>query len=155
MQAAENEPQQEAQYAYHLGDTVYIGADEYEILAFDDKRVVLHDMQYPLFQKELERAEFDSKVRENPMNDHLKVTNQAAVAEQQPRFNSIEFEKLIPHHMRFKETSLVNGDEMYWVTQEIFTAGDLRKFQQAVQSYDGDIKKFYVTPRDLSPSYSF
>ena len=39
---------------------------------------------------------------------------------------------------------LVNGDEMYWVTQEIFTAGDLRKFQQAVQSYDGDIKKFYV-----------
>ena len=155
VQATESEPQKEAQYAYHLGDTVYMGADEYEILAFDDKRVVLHDMQYPLFQKELKRDEFDSRVRENPMNDHLKVTNQAAVAEQQPRFNSIEFEKLIPHHMRFKETDLVNGNEMYWVTQEIFTAGDLRKFQQAVQSYDGDIKKFYVTPRDLSPSYSF
>ena len=60
-------------YEYHLGDTVYMGADEYEILAFDDKRVVLHDMQYPLFQKELERAEFDRRVRENPMNDHLKV----------------------------------------------------------------------------------
>ena len=60
-------------YAYHLGDTVYIGADEYEILSFNDERVVLHDMQYPLFQKELERDEFDSKVRENPMNDHLKV----------------------------------------------------------------------------------
>ena len=84
-----------------------------------------------------------------------KVMNPAAVAEQQPRFNSIEFEKLIPHNMRFKETALVNGNEMYWVTQEIFTAGDLRKFQQAVQSYNGDIKKFYVTPRDLSPSYSF
>lgn len=154
VQAAKSEPQQEAQYAYHLGDTVYIGADEYEILAFDDKRVVLHDMQYPLFQKELERDEFDSKVRENPMNDHLKETNQVAVTEQ-PRFNSFEFEKLIPHNMRFKETALVNGNEMYWVTQEIFTAGDLRKFQQAVQSYNGDIKKFYVTPRDLSPSYSF
>ena len=49
-----------------------MGADEYEILAFDDKRVVLHDMQYPLFQKELERDEFDRRVRENPMNDHLK-----------------------------------------------------------------------------------
>ncbi|BDF58996.1 hypothetical protein CE91St36_18130 [Christensenellaceae bacterium] len=71
--AAESEPQQEAQYAYHLGDTVYMGADEYEILAFDDERVVLHDMQYPLFQKEMDRAEFDRKVRENPMNDHLKV----------------------------------------------------------------------------------
>lgn len=61
VQAAESEPQQEAQYAYHLGDTVYMGADEYEILAFDDKRVVLHDMQYPLFQKELERDEFDRR----------------------------------------------------------------------------------------------
>lgn len=64
--AAESEPQQEAQYAYHLGDTVYMGADEYEILAFDDERVVLHDMQYPLFQKEMDRAEFDRKVREKP-----------------------------------------------------------------------------------------
>lgn len=73
VQAAESEPQKEAQYAYHLGDTVYMGADEYEILSFNDERVVLHDMQYPLFQKELERAEFDRRVRENPMNDHLKV----------------------------------------------------------------------------------
>lgn len=60
-------------YAYHLGDTVYMGADEYEILSFNDERVVLHDVQFPLFQKEMERAEFDRKVRENPMNDHLKV----------------------------------------------------------------------------------
>ena len=61
------------EYEYHLGDTVYMGADEYEILSFDDERVMLHDMQYPLFQKEMDRAEFDRKVRENPMNDHLKV----------------------------------------------------------------------------------
>ena len=72
-QAAEREPQQEAQYAYHLGDTVYIGADEYEILAFDDKQVRLFDTQYPLFNKEMDRAEFDRRVRENPLNDHLKV----------------------------------------------------------------------------------
>ena len=60
-------------YEYHLGDTVYMGADEYEILSFDDERVMLFDTQYPLFQKEMDRAEFDRKVRENPMNDHLKV----------------------------------------------------------------------------------
>ena len=73
VKAAASEPQQEAQYAYHLGDTVYMGADEYEILSFNDERVVLHDVQFPLFQKEMDRAEFDRKVRENPMNDHLKV----------------------------------------------------------------------------------
>ena len=61
------------EYEYHLGDTVYMGADEYEILSFNDDRVMLHDTQFPLFQKEMDRAEFDRKVRENPINDHLKV----------------------------------------------------------------------------------
>lgn len=73
VQAAASEPEQEAQYAYHLGDTVYMGSDEYEILAFDDKQVRLFDTQFPLFNKEMDRAEFDRRVRENPMNDHLKV----------------------------------------------------------------------------------
>lgn len=61
------------EYAYHLGDTVYMGADEYEILSFDDECVMLFDTQFPLFQKEIDRAEFDRKVRENPLNNHLKV----------------------------------------------------------------------------------
>lgn len=71
------------------------------------------------------------------------------------RFNEVEFEKLIPHGMRLKVNNVVNGNEMYWVTQEVFTVADLRKFQQAVREYDGDIKKFYVTPRDLSYFYDF
>ncbi len=61
------------QYEYHLGSTVYLGANEYEILSFDDERVMLYDTQFPLFNKEMTRAEFDSKVQENPLNDHLKV----------------------------------------------------------------------------------
>ena len=62
-----------AEYEYHLGDTVYMGADEYEILSFDNERVMLYDTQFPLFNKEFTREEFDRKVRENPLNDHLKV----------------------------------------------------------------------------------
>ena len=61
------------QYEYHLGSTVYLGANEYEILSFDDERVMLYDTQFPLFNKEMTRTEFDSKVQENPLNDHLKV----------------------------------------------------------------------------------
>ena len=60
-------------YEYQLGNTVYLGANEYEILNFDDNRVVLNDTQFPLMNKEMSREEFDRKVRENPMNDHLKV----------------------------------------------------------------------------------
>ena len=75
--------------------------------------------------------------------------------ETEVRFNSVDFEKLIPSHMRFKEVNLVNGNEIYWVTQDIFSPNDLKEFQQAIRNYDGNIKKFYVTPRDLSPHYTF
>ena len=63
----------EMQYEYHLGDSVYIGASQYEILSFDENRVMLYDFDMPLFNKEFTREEFDRKVRENPLNDHLKV----------------------------------------------------------------------------------
>lgn len=63
--------QPEKEYVYHLGDSVFIGADEYEILSFDEERVMLYDTKFPLINKEMSRSEFDSKVRENPMNDHL------------------------------------------------------------------------------------
>ena len=69
-----NEIETEVRYEYHLGDTVYIGASEYEILSFDDERVMLYDTEMPLFNKEFECSEFDRKVRENPMNEHLRVT---------------------------------------------------------------------------------
>ena len=66
----------EAKYEYHLGDMVYIGANQYEILSFDENRVMLYDFDIPLFNKEMTREEFDRKVRENPMNDHLIVKEQ-------------------------------------------------------------------------------
>lgn len=69
----ENTPakKENARYEYHLGDTVYLGAQEYEILAFDENEVRLFDVGFPLINKVLPRAEFDAKVRDNPMNDHL------------------------------------------------------------------------------------
>ena len=60
-------------YQYHLGDRVYIGADEYEILSIGISNVVLYDFKYPLFNREMSKEEFDRKVQENPANDHLKV----------------------------------------------------------------------------------
>lgn len=62
-----------AAYEYHLGDKVYIGSNEYEILSFDDERVMLFDYEMPLFNKEFPREIFDVRIRENPLNDHLIV----------------------------------------------------------------------------------
>lgn len=60
-------------YVYHEDDIVYIGADKYEIAAFDENAVSLRNPDFPLFGKELSRADFEEKLKENPANDHLKV----------------------------------------------------------------------------------
>lgn len=68
------EPTEEKyEYQYHLGDRIYIGADEYEILSIGISNVVLYDFRYPLFNREMSKEEFDRKVQENPANDHLKI----------------------------------------------------------------------------------
>ncbi len=68
----EKQAPKEYRYEYNLGDTVYIGADEYTILSLEDP-VILNDSQYPLFNKEFSKADFEKKVRENPANNHLRV----------------------------------------------------------------------------------
>ena len=60
-------------YLYHEDDVVYIGADKYEVVAFDENAVSLRNPEFPLFGKELSRADFEEKLKENPANDHLKV----------------------------------------------------------------------------------
>ena len=96
VEPTEKEPEeaeqlQDVQYEYHLGDKVYIGASEYEILSVDDERVMLYDYDIPLFNKEFSRTEFDRKVRENPMNEHLIVKEEPAEER-----NEKEPEPLVP-----------------------------------------------------------
>ena len=96
VELAEKEPEeaeqlQDVKYEYHLGDKVYIGASEYEILSVDDERVMLYDYDMPLFNKEFLRTEFDRKVRENPMNEHLIVKEEPAEER-----NEKEPEPLVP-----------------------------------------------------------
>lgn len=62
----------EYEYQFHLGDTVYIGADEYTITSLAEP-FILSDSKFPLFTRELSKAEFEQKVKENPANEHLKV----------------------------------------------------------------------------------
>ena len=64
-----NPPKKE--YRLTLGDTVYLGAQEYELLAYDEQTVRLYDPTFPIFNKELPREEFDRLLAENPLNDKL------------------------------------------------------------------------------------
>ena len=60
---------------YSLGDKVYLGVKEYEILAIDDHMVRLYDSEYPLFYEELSRSDFDRRIAENPLNDQPKESS--------------------------------------------------------------------------------
>ena len=107
------------QYEYHLGDTVYIGASEYEILSFNDERVMLYDTEMPLFNKEFTREEFDRKVRENPLNDHLRVTSlpaeEKAVAQENTSGNSTKTEQNFAPNTSYDDAFFLD-DESQTVT---------------------------------------
>ena len=64
-------PPPKKEYRFALGDTVYLGTQEYELLAFDEQTVRLFDPAFPIINKELPRADFDRMLAENPLNDRL------------------------------------------------------------------------------------
>lgn len=93
----------EFEYRYTLGASVYIGASEYEILSVDDDRVMLFDKNFPLFNKKMPRAEFDAKVKENPMNDHLKVAVQPEKEQETSQRNYSKYNPLMQEYFRLKD----------------------------------------------------
>ncbi|MBR0230740.1 MAG: N-6 DNA methylase [Clostridia bacterium] len=69
-------PEPKKKYRLSLGDTVYIGSKEYEILSLNDP-VSLFDPKFPIITEEMPKAEFMAKVAENPLNDnHLEIVEE-------------------------------------------------------------------------------
>lgn len=61
------------EYRYNEGDHVYIGADEYEILQIDNDIIMLSDVTFPLFTRDVTAAELLKYLEDNPLNDGLLV----------------------------------------------------------------------------------
>ena len=62
------------EYRINTGDTVWIGAQEFEVVFLGSEKAVLSDAKFPMMQDEYSRAEFDRMVSENPMNDRFLQT---------------------------------------------------------------------------------
>ena len=56
------------EYRISNGDTVYLGAQEYEVIFMGTEQVVVSDAKFPLMQQEYSREDFLRMVSENPMN---------------------------------------------------------------------------------------
>ena len=96
-------------YLYHEGDVVYIGADKYEISDFNENAVSLRNVEFPLFGKEMSRADFEEKLRENPANDHLKTViteSQKAETLTEEKPDSITFSIGFSEHPAFYDRQL-------------------------------------------------
>ena len=57
------------EYKLSLGDSLYIGSQQYELLSLGDEEVTLFDPSFPLFHQTYPRQEFFDLLKENPMND--------------------------------------------------------------------------------------
>lgn len=90
---------------------VYDYNDYVTQLGEEDKR--LYDTQFPLINKTMTREEFDNRLKENPLNDHLlhaaeepqiEVTDETAVAVEEPE-DSVESGPFIDHYYVVEDLS--------------------------------------------------
>lgn len=123
-------PEPRKEYRYHLGDAVYIGTQEYELLPFDEKKAVLFDTQFQLFNKELSREEFDNRLKENPLNDKLlQVVEEPPVADNTKARISLDTGSNKVHWIYFNPDADAGGQ---------YVSGDLdfSVFEELVEQYD-------------------
>ena len=96
-------------YVFHEDDRVFLGADEYEVMAFSEDAVSLRNVEFPLFGKEMSRTDFEEKLRENPANDHLKVIVTESQKREKPAENqpdSLTFSIGFSEHPAFYDREL-------------------------------------------------
>ena len=143
VEPTEKEPEeaeqlQDVQYEYHLGDKVYIGASEYEILSVDDERVMLYDYDMPLFNKEFSRTEFDRKVRENPMNEHLIVKEEPAEErnekEPEPLVPAWEQKKKVKGFDLHPDVPMAERHTFNLRENEVETVGEKERFRRNIMA---------------------
>ena len=134
-------PEPRKEYRYHLGDTVYIGTQEYELLSFDEKKVVLFDTQFPLFNKELPREEFDNRLKENPLNDRL-----LQVVEEVPAADNAKAEQDV------QETEAIPDEELDALPISTVKDGEVVTYPNAEALLDDQEEAIAPPPQVKRPS---
>lgn len=144
-----------AHYAFSLGDAVYLGAEEYEILSFNDSTVQLRNAQFPLFSKELAQSDFNRMLRENPLNDHLISTEQEAPAMQEkaPAEQPAEKEQALSPRELYRTylaelVSRVQQDEIYSYLRDRDTNPD-----SAMQELGEAIDRIALSMQEEYPNF--
>jgi len=59
-------------YTFMIGDSIFLGLQEFIILDLDNGKMTMYDKQFPLDQRTVVIKDLMLKIAENPMNDYLK-----------------------------------------------------------------------------------
>ena len=89
-------PKPKMEYRWSLGETVYLGMKQYELLLISDTEVRLYNPSFPLINKELSREDFDKMAAENPLNDSHLVPVEAGPKEEKAEDPKQESEPKAP-----------------------------------------------------------
>ena len=77
ISANEEQEEIEEEYIYRVGDRVFIGTNEFEIININtnNNTVLISDVSFPMIQQRFATQEFEKRMKENPYNNHLKKSN--------------------------------------------------------------------------------
>lgn len=77
ISANEEQEEIEEEYIYRVGDRVFIGTNEFEIININtnNNTVLISDVSFPMLQQRFATQEFEKRMKENPYNSHLKKSN--------------------------------------------------------------------------------
>lgn len=140
-------PEPKKEYRFSLGDTVYLGTQEYEVLSFDEKEVVLFDTQFPLFNKTLNREEFDNRLKENPLNDKLlQIVEEAPVVDNTQTRISLDSGNDQVHWIYFNPDAAaggqyVSGDLDFSVFEELTEQYDIANHPENADAFRNDLEE--------------
>ncbi len=140
-------PEPKKEYRFSLGDTVYLGTQEYEVLSFDENEVVLFDTQFPLFNKTLPREEFDNRLKENPLNDKLlQIVEEAPVVDNTQTRISLDSGNDQVHWIYFNPDAAaggqyVSGDLDFSVFEELIEQYDIANHPENADAFRNDLEE--------------
>lgn len=140
-------PEPKKEYRFSLGDTVYLGTQEYEVLSFDESEVVLFDTQFPLFNKTLSREEFDNRLKENPLNDKLlQIVEEAPVVDNTQTRISMDSGNDQVHWIYFNPDAAaggqyVSGDLDFSVFEELIEQYDIANHPENADAFRNDLEE--------------
>ena len=140
-------PEPKKEYRFSLGDTVYLGTQEYEVLSFDESEVVLFDTQFPLFNKTLPREEFDNRLKENPLNDKLlQIVEEAPVVDNTQMRISLDSGNDQVHWIYYNPDAAaggqyVSGDLDFSVFEELIEQYDIANHPENADAFQNDLEE--------------